>query len=142
MEIDYIQLVDGPPAIEFLIDHLQAACEVLKHVHKSEEDGCEAIIVWCGGDPSVKEARTLVDIPVIGSGESMRLMASHVGENVARIHHPLPVLELRKDLEKTYCLTEELIMEAVADGFDSFYLGCLGMYGYGKRKGKDWFYGY
>jgi len=135
-EIDYIQLHDGPPAIECLVDHLQAACEVIKHVQKSEEDGCDAVIIWCGGDPGVKEARTLVDIPVIGPRESMRLIASHVGENVARIHHPLPVLELRKDLEKTYCLTEELIMEAVADGYDSFYLDCLGMYGMGRELRK------
>jgi Asp/Glu/hydantoin racemase len=54
------------------------------------------------------------------------------GKRVGRIHHPLPVLRLRDDLELTYRLTEEAIHAAVAEGYDSFYLDCLGMFGMGK----------
>jgi allantoin racemase len=132
-EIVYIQLTDGPLAIECLVDHLQAAAEVIKVVPNLEERGFDAIIVWCGGDPGVEEARTLVDIPIIGPGESMRLFASFMGRKVACIPHPLPVLELRDDLDKTYILTEEKIRDAVNEGYDSFYLDCLGMYGMGKK---------
>jgi len=130
--LDYLQLENGPPAIECSVDDLQASAEVIKHVEKAEADGYDAIIVWCGGDPGVEEARTLVDIPVIGPGEAMRILAGLLGKNVARIHHPLPVLLLREDLDKTYRLTENAIREAVEKGYDAFYLDCLGMFGMGK----------
>lgn len=129
--IDYIQLENGPPAIECPVDHLQASAEVIKVVLKAKSDGYDALISWCGGDPGVEEARTLVDIPVIGPGEAMKVLAHMLGKNVARIHHPLPVLNLRDDLDVTYRLTEEAITRKVEEGYDSFYLDCLGMFGMG-----------
>jgi len=131
-ELDYLQLKEGPPAIECPVDHLQASAEVIKHVEWAEDEGFDAVISWCGGDPGVEEARTLMDIPVIGPGEAMRLLASLAGRKVGRIHHPLPVLRLRDDLNETYKLTEEAIRRAVEEGYDSFYLDCLGMFGMGK----------
>ena len=130
--LEYLQLENGPPAIECPVDHLQASAEVIKYVQTAEKEGFDAIISWCGGDPGVEEARTLVDIPVIGPGEAMHLLASYYGKKVARIHHPLPVLNLRDDLELTYRLTEEAIQKAVNEGFDTFYLDCLGMFGMGR----------
>lgn len=130
--LEYLQITNGPPAIESPVDHLQASAEVIKHVKPAEIDGYDAIISWCGGDPGVDEARTLVDIPVIGPGEAMELLASLMGKKVGRVHHPLPVLELRKDLELTYRLTEEAIKKEVEKGYDTFYLDCLGMFGMGR----------
>jgi allantoin racemase len=130
--IEYLQITNGPPAIESPIDHLQASAEVIKHVRSAEEDGYDAIISWCGGDPGVEESRTLVDIPIIGPGEAMKLLASLMGKKVGCIHHPLPVLKLREDLELTYRLTEETIQRAAKEGYDTFYLDCLGMFGMGR----------
>ena len=131
-ELEYIQIKTGPPAIECPVDHLQASAEVIKCVKKAEEDGYDAIISWCGGDPGVEEARTLVDIPVIGPGEAMLVLASLMGEYIGCIHHPLPVLNLRDDIELTYKLTEEAIQQSIKEGNDTFYLDCLGMFGMGK----------
>jgi allantoin racemase len=130
-EIAYIQLENGPIAIESKVDHLQASTELVKIVEKAEKDGYDALISWCGGDPGVEEARTLVDIPVIGPGEAMEILSQLQGKRAARIHHPLPVLELRDDLSKTFRMTEEAIMEKIEKGYDSFYLDCLGMFGMG-----------
>ena len=130
--LEYLQIKEGPPAIECSVDHLQASAEVIKYVQQAEADGYDALISWCGGDPGVEEARTLVDIPVVGPGEAMHLIASSMGKKVGRIHHPLPVLNLRDNLELTYKLTEEAIQMAVEEGYDSFYLDCLGMFGMGR----------
>ena len=130
--LEYTQIKTGPPAIECSVDHLQASAEVIKYVKKAEEDGYDAIISWCGGDPGVEEARTLVDIPVIGPGEAMLVLASLMGKKVGCIHHPLPVLNLRDDIELTYKLTEEAIQKSIKEGYDTFYLDCLGMFGMGK----------
>jgi allantoin racemase len=131
-ELECLQLEEGPPAIECPVDHLQASAEIIKHVKWAEDEGFDAVISWCGGDPGVEEARTLVDIPVIGPGEAMRLFASLAGGKIGKIHHPLPVLRLRDDLDETYRLTEDAIRRAVEEGYDSFYLDCLGMFGMGK----------
>ncbi len=131
-EVDYFQVEEGPPAIESEVDHVQASAEVLKHVKAAEDDGYDAIISWCGGDPGVEAARTMVDIPVIGPGEAMRLLASMVGKDVCNVPAPMPVLELRKDLDETFELVKESIEALKEEGFDSFYLGCLGMWGMGR----------
>ncbi len=131
-EIDCLQVEEGPPAIESAVDHVQASAEVLKHVKAAEDDGYDAIISWCGGDPGVEAARTMVDIPVIGPGEAMRLLASMVGKKVCNVPAPMPVLELRKDVDKTFELVKGSIEALKEEGFDSFYLGCLGMWGMGR----------
>jgi len=131
-EIDYIQIEEGPPAIESMVDHVQASAEVIKYVKKAEEDGYDAIISWCGGGPGVEPARTLVDIPVINPGECMRLLASMMGKKVCSVPAPLPVLDLRKDETKTLELVKKSIDELKKEGFDAFYLSCLGMWGMGK----------
>ena len=135
--IDYIQVKEGPPAIESRVDHVKASAEVIKYVKEAEEKGCNAIISWCGGDPGVEAARTMVEIPVIGPGESMRLLASLMGKKVTSVPAPLPVLELRKDEKKTFELVKKKIDELTKKGFDSFYLTCLGMWGMGKPLRED-----
>jgi allantoin racemase len=130
-ELGYVQVRGGPPAIECAVDHVRAAAEVLRCVE--EEAGLwDAVIVWCAGDPGVEAARTLVDVPVIGPGEAMRALASTLGKRVCGVPAPLPVLELRKDLGKTFELTKAKVEALARDGYDSFYLDCLGLFGMGR----------
>jgi len=131
-KVDYVQVKEGPPAVESLVDHTQASAEVLKYVKKAEGEGYDAIISWCGGDPGVEAARTLVDIPVVGPGESMRLLASVMGKKVIGVAPSLPVLETRRDLKKTTELLKEAIEKKVKEGYDSFYLSCLALTGLGR----------
>jgi allantoin racemase len=130
-EITYSRVSEGPPAIESPVDHAQAAAEVLKLVGPAEEAGVDAIIIWCAGDPGLEAARTLVDVPVVGPGESMRLLSQLLGRNPVAVPAPLPVLDLRKDTARTLRLTEETIHDLEARGYDAFYLDCLGMFAMG-----------
>ncbi len=130
-EITYSRVREGPLAIESPVDHTQAAAEVLKLVGPAEKSGADAIIVWCAGDPGLEAARTLVDVPVVGPGESMRLLSQLLGRNPVAVPAPLPVLDLRKDTAKTMRLTEKTIRELEAKGHDAFYLDCLGMFAMG-----------
>jgi allantoin racemase len=131
-EITYSRVREGPPAIESLVDHAQAAAEVLKLVGPAEKAGADAIIVWCAGDPGLEAARTLVDVPVVGPGESMHLLSQLLGRNPIAVPAPLPVLDLRRDTERTLRLTEETIRGLEAHGHDAFYLDCLGMFAMGR----------
>lgn len=40
----------------------------------------DALIISCAGDPAVKELRQILDIPVIGAGESTALLAQRYGK--------------------------------------------------------------
>jgi allantoin racemase len=131
-EITYSRVREGPPAIESSVDHTKAAAEVLKLVGPAEAAGADAIIIWCAGDPGLEAARTLVDVPVVGPGEAMRLLVQPLGRNPAAVPAPLPVLELRVDAGRTLRLTEAAIRRLQKQGYDSFYLDCLGMFGMGR----------
>lgn len=133
-EVEAVQIREGPPAIESRVDKVEAAPEVLRLVKEAEEEGCDAVIIWCGGDPALEAARELADIPVIGPGEAMRLLASMMGEKPCCIIPDIPVLEMRKDLKRTMERVKEMIKERMERGEgDSFYLGCLALWGLGRR---------
>ncbi|MFQ6075351.1 MAG: aspartate/glutamate racemase family protein [Candidatus Bathyarchaeia archaeon] len=131
---DFVVVERGPPAIESRVDAEEAIPDVLTLAKKAEGEGYDAAIVWCASDPGVDAARELVDIPVIGPGEASRAIASILGKRVARINPEIPVLEMRRDLDKTVVEIRGLAMEAVErEGADAFVLGCLALWGLGRR---------
>lgn len=52
---------------------------MLERIVEAEREGCDAVVVHCFLDPSAREAREIVDIPVIGPGESTLLLATMMG---------------------------------------------------------------
>jgi len=133
-EVEAVQVDVGPPAIESEADAVLAGPEVLRLVGEAERDGVDAAIIWCGGDPALAAARELVDIPVIGPGESMTALSMILGRKPCRVVPDIPVLEMRKDLDRTMETLREEIAERIErrEG-DVFVLGCLALWGLGKR---------
>lgn len=133
-EVDAVQVMVGPPAIESKVDAIRAGPDVLRLVKEAEGEGCDAVIIWCGGDPALDAARELVDIIVVGPGEAMRAMATLLGRRPCRINPDIPVLEMRRDLERTIEAIRSLVQSRLERGEgDVFYLGCLALWGLGKR---------
>ena len=133
-EVDAVQVKVGPLAIESEVDAVQAGPDILRLVKEAEEARCDAVIIWCGGDPALEAARELVDIPVIGPGESMRTIASILGKRPLRITPSIPVLEMRRDLDVTINAIRDLVHSKLDEGKgDVFYLGCLALWGLGGR---------
>lgn len=133
-EVEAVQVEVGPPAIESEADSVLAGPDVLRLVEEAERDGVDAAIIWCGGDPALAAARELVDIPVIGPGESMSALSMVLGRKPCRVVPEIPVLEMRKDLDRTVEAIREEIAERIErrEG-DVFVLGCLALWGLGKR---------
>lgn len=133
-EVDAVQVAVGPPAIESEVDAAQAGPDVLHLVSEAEANGCDAVIIWCGSDPALEAARELVDIPVIGPGESMRAIASILGKKPCNITPEIPVLEMRSNLGRTIEAVKSMVVSKIEKGeWDVFYLGCLALWGIGKR---------
>lgn len=133
-EVEAVQVEVGPPAIESEADAVLAGPDVLRLVKEAERDGVDAAIIWCGGDPALAAARELVDMPVIGPGESMSALSMVLGRKPCRVVPEIPVLEMRKDLDRTVeALREEIAERIERREGDVFVLGCLALWGLGKR---------
>jgi allantoin racemase len=160
-ELEFVSVKKGPITIESFYEEELAAIDLLENVKKAEEDGVDAVIIWCSGDPAVHAARELVKIPVVGPGEASFILAALLAhkftvisplerdivryENMAKILgiesklasvRPLgiTVLGLRSNREK---VVERIILlseKAIKeDGAHAIVLGCLGMFGMAKE---------
>jgi len=144
----------GPASIESSVEEHLSVPGLLEAAPALEAEGFEAMIVGCFGDPGLAPARELVDIPVIGPGQAAVLLAAQFGQNVGIItvvsevipsirrqmrSHGLdglvgdiravdvPVLELRERADEVLATLEAEARRGLANGADSFVLGCMTM---------------
>jgi allantoin racemase len=154
-EVEVIDVSDGPLSIESAYDEYLAIPATLEAIQKLEAREVDGAIVGCFGDPGVDAARELVRIPVVGPGEAAMLLAASLGHRFAvvtvldSIAQPLrrlawsagvleklasvrsvgiPVLELYRDLDRTFARMVEVGRRAVEeDRADTVILGCMTM---------------
>jgi len=154
VELDVVAIEDGAVSIEGYFDEA-INIPYLLHKIKEAEDGYDAVIIDCFGDPGLDAAREIVSIPVIGPNHSALHLASQVGERFSvisilpQLEHPIrdlarkyglednlasirtiniPVLELECNSEAAIKKTVEAGKKAVVeDGACSIVFGCTGM---------------
>ncbi len=157
VEISVVSLSKGPASIESAYDEELAAPWILERVREAEEKGFDAVIVDCMGDPALRAAREVVNIPVIGPCQASLAIASTVcdrfsivvvldrvkplflrkvteygyGSKLASVRFVgVPVLELearRKEVKELLLRESEKAVEE--DGAGGIILGCTGMVG-------------
>ena len=160
-ELDSVGVKKGPTSIESRYDAIMASPDILRLIKEAEDEGVDAVVVSCMGDPGVMAGKELVNIPVLGPLETTLLVSCALGDKVtvvtvlqneanaieenARAYglsHKLasvrsvniPVLELSKDIERTVnALVEESKKAVKEDGAKSIILGCTGMTGLGEK---------
>ena len=151
----------GPESIESSYDEVLACPYILEKALQAQEEGYEALIIYCGSDPAVGALREILDIPVIGPGKVSKLIASDLGyrfsvltvldscivrdreavyekgfesEKLASVRSiGIPVSALRNDLEEAFEALRQAGEKCLADGADCLVLSCLGMAGLGER---------
>lgn len=62
--------IDGPPSPTDAVTLGLMVPGVLKRAQEAENQGYDAVVVACFGDPGLEAAKTAVKIPVVGQGES------------------------------------------------------------------------
>jgi allantoin racemase len=151
-----VSLDEGPQSIESECEEALVVPDFLRKAKEAERVGCDAIICDCFGDPGVHAARELVNIPVIGAGESSVLLAAALGErfsvvtalrsvftligNVARragVREKLasirsvdiPVLELNDKQKMSDALFNRMVQAIKEDDAHVLILGYTGMMG-------------
>ena len=60
---------------------------VAQRAYEAEKKGYDGFIIGCASDLGMKEARSIVSIPVIGSTEATALLACSLGNKFSVIYH-------------------------------------------------------
>jgi len=164
-EVDSASIEKGPVSIESRYDEIFAIPEIVERVKEAEEEGVDACVVNCFGDPGVRASREVVKMLVIGPCEASLLVAASlcnrfsvitvlknvasvieenakiygVAEKIASVRTVnIPVLDLHRDDEKTArALLEEGKKALEEDGAEVLVLGCTGMTGMAERLSKE-----
>ena len=144
----------GPTSIESYYDEYVAACGVLDEVRKGEEEGINAYVIACYGDPGLHAAREMTTAPVIGIAEASFYTAAMLAARfsivsvVPRIHTlleelvrsygmqdkciairttPLYVLDIEKDPVGSFDMLRDEVRRSVKeDDAEAVCLGCAG----------------
>ncbi|MBX2824715.1 MAG: aspartate/glutamate racemase family protein [Gammaproteobacteria bacterium] len=110
------------PIVEF-----RCAREVICHAVQAEREGYDAFVVGHFQDAGLYEARSVVDIPVVGLGESSMLYACQLGQRsgivtinpryISWFHHQITKYGLAQRVTGVHAMTFQpgQIMEAFGD---------------------------
>lgn len=144
----------GVNSIECYVDEYLAIPGVLKEIVKGEEEGVDAFVIACFGDPGLQAAREITDKPVIGIAEAAIATAKMISPNFSIVSvldrskkitedvvknygsmefcksirsTGLSVLEFGLDLEKGLeALKRQSSLAVQEDGAECIILGCAG----------------
>jgi allantoin racemase len=75
----------GPASIENRFDEAIATPAILARVMEAQDEGVDAVIIDCMGDPGLFAAREVVDIPVVGPAEASMYLAALLGHRFSVI---------------------------------------------------------
>jgi allantoin racemase len=103
----------GPRSIEGHFEETLAATATVEAI-AAHQDGADAVVLACYGDPGLYAARELVDVPVVGIA-SVRSSG-------------LSVLDIGADTERAgEVILQEARLAVEMDGAEAIALGCAGM---------------
>jgi len=108
VEVDVTRLSKGPPHLEYKSYEPLILVETLEKVVEAERKGYDAVIIGCFDDPGLQEARELVNIPVIGPGETCMHIACMLGHKFSIITVKKEALARLEDHVFTYGLEKKL----------------------------------
>ena len=83
---------------------------VIEQIINAEAQGFDAVVIGCGNDPALKEARQAVEIPVLVPGESAMLMACLLGSKFGIVGVDHTQVALMEEKVRQYGLTDRAIL--------------------------------
>lgn len=153
--VDVRDVEKGPSSIESSYEEMLSIPPTLDLLMQIEEEGYDAAIIGCFGDPGLEPARELLTMPVVGPCESSMLLAASLGhkfsvltifdtliagqeflavkagvkEKLASVRATgIPVLELMSDQAATKARMIEVSNNCVEqDRADAIIFGCMTM---------------
>ena len=155
IEIGIGDTAEGPASIESAVEEYLCIPSMMRRAVELEQEGWDALILGCYGDPGLDAMRELLSIPVVGPGEATALVAASlghrfsiltitrsavalierqmrnvgVGEKLASVRAiDIPVLQLHHDRQRTVSAALAQGRKAIEDDrADTLILGCMSM---------------
>lgn len=106
-EIIAVSPKTGPDSVETYVDEYLAIPGVLQEVVKGEQEGADAYIIACFGDPGLQAAREITDKPVLGIAESAIATAKVLA----------PYFSIVSVLDRSRKVTEDVVKNYGAEPF-------------------------
>jgi allantoin racemase len=153
--VTLVDVANGVKSIESAYEELLAAPGAIDRIRDLEEEGLDAAIIGCFGDPGLEAARELVSMPVVGPGEASLLLGAQLGhrmtilsvfDSLAASHRHqafragvldklasvrglnIPVLELMRNPDATFAQIVETGRRAIEeDRAEVLIFGCMTM---------------
>lgn len=107
-EISVVSLKRGPVRIEDHYDESFGIPFALEEMKKAEEEGYDAIIIFCAADPGLAAAKELLTIPVVGLLESSLHLAAMLGHKFSVLTPVKEGLTLAMHRARAYRLEDRL----------------------------------
>lgn len=93
------------PAFYSYMDHLSSVM-VYHAAARAEEEGFDAVVINCFGDPMLWEVRQAVNLPVVGIGESSMFLSALMGLKFGIVHISAYNVPGQRDRIAKYGLTD------------------------------------
>jgi len=163
--LEKVYLDHGPASVEGELDRALATPGVVIRACEAEQQGFDAVMIYCVADPGLQEARQAVHIPVVGAGQAGMLVGALLGqrfslvsplsssilfyENQSKVYGlegklasvravDIPVLELDHAPEVSMRAFAQASVQAIKeDGAHVIVLGCTGTTGWGPRIAEE-----
>lgn len=157
VSVSHAEIKTGPGSIESEFEAAISVPGTVAEIIRAQNEGVDAVIIDCMGDPGLRAAREVVTIPVLGPCETGMHVAAMLGhrfsvltvmrrlrpafENTAAVAGlstklasirsvDIPVLELEQNLDRTKSMLVQEGVRAVAeDGAEALIFGCTGLMG-------------
>lgn len=165
-QITIVNLEKGPESIEQHYDVAWAELFALQEIQRAEEEGYDAVILYCFDDPALLAAKEKLRIPVVGIQEPSIHLAAILGRKFSIVGvggesgsgaaedevrryglegslvsirlADIPVLDVNRDREKLWnAILAEARKAVEEDGADVIVLGCGALFGLAQQLQKE-----
>ncbi|MBZ5202022.1 aspartate/glutamate racemase family protein [Planomicrobium chinense] len=99
----------GPISIESYYDEYLSIPGVLEEIKAGEEEGVDAFVIACWGDPGLHAARELTDKPVIGIAEASLYLASMLGARFSVVTVLPRIKTMLEELVDSYGMSKKVV---------------------------------
>jgi allantoin racemase len=99
----------GPASIESFYDEYLSIPGVLEEVKKGEEEGVDAYVIACYGDPGLQAAREVTDKPVVGIAEASLYLASMLAARFSIVTVLPRIKTMLEDLVDSYGMSKRIL---------------------------------
>jgi allantoin racemase len=105
--VDYVNLRHGYKVMR-TYTRTYNSLQIVQRAYEAEKKGYDGLIIGCASDLGMKEARSMVNIPVVGATEATALLACTLGNKFSVVCTDPTACARTENLIKSYGLGERL----------------------------------